>query len=346
MSSIGVLTKRTRPCGIFRAPILGLACAIALALAICRPRVSAAADASGAAAASPASSPAASVSPAAPIAAASVPAAAITPAAVSSAVGGVSSYVADSTAPAILASPVSSPVADLDADAPDPADTPIATIPLNLLKTLPDPNAVPSTTVEIAPAVSEPQAAPSPPVIQEDSSSFVNSPEVVDYEKHQQDATFPGAFGPSSMQMSALSGDAITTPIGLELREARRTLKSGEEADGLLITEVTKGSPAAIAGLRAYSRGVHNALTGAMIAAALVFPPAIIGVPLLDYTEIGESYDLIIGVDGVRVTDFLDFQDRMRDLKPGEIVYLSVVRDGRRHQFRVNVPLGTNLAAW
>jgi len=316
-----------------------------------RPRLCAAADASSAAP-SVAASPAASASPIVPIAAATAPASAVTPAAAPSAVGGVSSYVADSTAPRILASPVSSPVADLGesgAEAPDPAETPIAIIPPNLVKTLTDPYAVPSTTVEIAPAMAEPAASPSPPLIEEDSSSFVNNPEVVDYEKHQEDATLPGppgAFGPSSMQMSALSEDAISSPIGLELREARRTLKSGEEADGLLITEVTKGSPAAIAGLHAYSRGVHNALTGAMIAAALVFPPAIIGVPLLDYAEVGESYDLIIGVDGVRVTDFLDFQDRMRDLKPGEIVYLSVVRDGRRHQFRVNVPLGTNLASW
>jgi hypothetical protein len=335
MSSTGVLTKEARQPGAFRAPILGVACAIALAGAILRARVCAAADVSGAAPS-----------------AASSPAAAITPAAAASAVGGVSSYVADSTAPPRLVSPVSSPVADLDesgADEPDPAETPVATIPPNMLKTLPDPYAVPSTTVEIEPAMAEPAASPSPVLIEEDSSSFVNSPEVVDYEKHQADATLPGppgAFGPSSMQMSVLSEDAITSPIGIELREARRTLKSGEEADGLLITEVTKGSPAAIAGLHPYSRGIHNALTGAMIAAALVFPPAIIGVPLLDYTEVGESYDMIIGVDGVRVTDFLDFQDRMRDLKPGEIVYLSVVRDGRRHQFRVNVPLGTNLASW
>lgn len=322
MNSIGVLTSGTRPRGVLRAPILGVACAIALAAVVCRARVCAAADA-------------------------------LTPAAAPSAVGGVSSYVADSTAPRMLAAPVSSPVAELGdagADAPAPADTPVATIPPNLLKTLPDPDAAPSTTVEIAPAAAEPRVQQSPPLIEEDSSSFVNNPEVVDYEKHQEDSTLPGppggAFGPSSMQMSALSEDAITSPIGLELREARRTLKSGEEADGLLITEVTKGSPAAIAGLHAYSRGIHNALTGAMIAAALVFPPAIIGVPLLDYTEVGESYDLIIGVDGVRVTDFLDFQDRMRDLKPGEIVYLSVVRDGRRHQFRVDVPIGTNLASW
>lgn len=325
MSSTGASIRGTRPSRVLRTPILGVVCAIALASVVCRPLACTAADASGAE---------------------SSPAAAVTPAAV----GGVSSYVADSTAP--LAAPVSSPVADLGdsaADAPDPADTPIATIPPNLLKMLPDPSAVPSTTVEIAPAVSEPQTSPSPGLIQEDSSSFANNPEVIDYEKHQADATLPGppgAFGPSSLQMSALSEDAISSPIGIELREARRTLKSGEEADGLLITGVTKGSPAAVAGLHAYSRGIHNALTGAMIAAAIVFPPAIIGVPLLDYTQVGESYDMIIGVDGVRVTDFLDFQDRMRDLKPGEIVYLSVVRDGRRHQFRVAVPIGTNLASW
>lgn len=307
--------------------MLGVVCAIALASAVCRPRPCAAADASGA-------------EPS--------PAAAITPAAV----GGVSSYVADSTAPRILAAPVPSPAADpgdSTADAPDPADTPIATIPPNLLKMLPDPSAVPSTTVEIAPAVSEPQTSPSPGLIQEDSSSFANNPEVIDYEKHQADATLPGppgTFGPSSLQMSALSEDAISSPIGIELREARRTLKSGEEADGLLITGVTKGSPAANAGLHAYAHGMHTALTAAAVVASLFVAPAALVIPIIDYTQVGESYDMIIGVDGVRVSDFLDFQDRMRDLKPGEIVYLSVVRDGRRHQFRVAVPIGTNLASW
>ncbi|HXW83177.1 MAG TPA: PDZ domain-containing protein, partial [Candidatus Binataceae bacterium] len=57
-------------------------------------------------------------------------------------------------------------------------------------------------------------------------------------------------------------------------------------------------------------------------------------------SQIGERYDLIIGVDGERVTNSLDFEDRMRDLEPGEIVYLSVVRDGRRLQVKVTVPRG------
>ncbi|MHB8384357.1 MAG: PDZ domain-containing protein, partial [Candidatus Binataceae bacterium] len=214
-----------------------------------------------------------------------------------------------------------------------------------------DPYAVPSTTVEIAPAVAEPQLSQTPsltpdPDIDNQSPTVVNNPEVRDYEQHQAGMeSGPTGMGPGSMQ-TYLSEDAISSPIGIQLREARRTLKSGEEADGLLITEVTKGSPAAVAGLHGSSRAIHNVLLGVMIVGALAFPPAIVGVPLLDYTQIGESYDLIIGVDGARVTDFLDFQDRMRDLKPGEIVYLSVVRDGHRHQFRVGIPVGTNLASW
>jgi S1-C subfamily serine protease len=57
--------------------------------------------------------------------------------------------------------------------------------------------------------------------------------------------------------------------------------------------------------------------------------------------QVGESYDMIIGVDGSRVTNFLDFQDRMRDLQPGEIVYLSVVRNGKRLQVTLPVTATT-----
>ena len=61
-------------------------------------------------------------------------------------------------------------------------------------------------------------------------------------------------------------------------------------------------------------------------------------IPALDYMQVGESYDMIIGVDGSRVTNFLDFQDCMRDLQPGEVIYLSVVRNGKRLQVTMPVP--------
>ncbi len=136
----------------------------------------------------------------------------------------------------------------------------------------------------------------------------------------------------------------LSTLFGMQLREARRTLKSGEEANGLLITAVEKNSPAAAVGLHAYSHGVHDALTGVGIVAALVLfivpggQFAILLIPALASMQVGESYDMIIGVDGTRVTNFLDFQDSLHDLQPGEVIYLSIVRNGKRVQVTMPVP--------
>jgi S1-C subfamily serine protease len=122
------------------------------------------------------------------------------------------------------------------------------------------------------------------------------------------------------------------------VREGQRQLKSGEAADGLLIVEIVGGSPAAQAGLRAYRHLATDLLQAGSVAAALIFPPAILAVPIFEQVHVGDSYDLIIGVDGNRVTNFLDFEDRMREVQPGEIVYLSIVRNGERMQIPVHVP--------
>jgi PDZ domain len=162
--------------------------------------------------------------------------------------------------------------------------------------------------------------------------------EVARYQEEQ------SGMPPQQLMQSRFDNDGVlSTPFGMELCEAKRTLKSGEDADGLLITSVEKGGPAATAGLHPYTHGVHDALAGAAIVAAMtgVGMPAILLLPALDYLQVGESYDMIIGVDGSRVTNFLDFQDRMRDLQPGEIVYLSVVRDGKRVQVTLPVTADT-----
>jgi S1-C subfamily serine protease len=69
--------------------------------------------------------------------------------------------------------------------------------------------------------------------------------------------------------------------------------------------------------------------------ATMVFPPAMVVGAIAGSVPLGEDYDLVIGVDGSRVSNFLDFYDCMRDTQPGEIVYLNILRNGRR----VQVPL-------
>jgi predicted metalloprotease with PDZ domain len=167
-----------------------------------------------------------------------------------------------------------------------------------------------------------------------DSQSSGEPDEITNYEQEQS--------GMPPEQLKSLrdydSGSALTTPIGMELLEDRRTLSSGEEADGLLVIAVAKDSPAAEAGLHAYTNTKHDMITGFAIGAAMFFPPAILLIPVLDYTAVGQSYDLIIGVDGARVRNFLDFQDRTRNVQPGELIYLSVLRDGKRLQLKVSLP--------
>jgi len=224
---------------------------------------------------------------------------------------------------------------------PDPASSPspsshasnLVDTPADLNSTPPStaviPPAVPLTTIT-APSSNDPLATAPAPVTGQD-----NQGEIARYEAEQSGYANPQQLQNLSQYMSQ---DSVTSPIGFELREARRKLASGEEADGLLIVVVKKGSPAAQAGLHGYARGAHNVLTGAAIVGSMFFPPVILLVPAIDYAQIGESYDMIIGVDGSRVANFLDFEDRTRDLQPGELIYLSILRNGRRMQISIPVP--------
>jgi hypothetical protein len=139
-----------------------------------------------------------------------------------------------------------------------------------------------------------------------------------------------------SLQEFMDEGDQMS-PLGMQLREDQRKLNSGEVATGLLVVGIEQHSAAAIAGLHAVNHTPHDVVAGLAVAAALFFPPAVLAIPVAEQMSLGESYDLIIGVDGTRVTNYLDFEDRLRDLQPGEIVYLSVVRDGKRVQVPVHV---------
>ncbi|MFZ0887380.1 MAG: PDZ domain-containing protein, partial [Candidatus Binataceae bacterium] len=200
------------------------------------------------------------------------------------------------------------------------------------------------------PAVAEiPQAVPSAPPSAADSATAddtqpdvngatgaVGNKAVEDYEAAQNP---PPVTAPNLHSLQEfMSEGSDESPIGLELREDRRKLKSGEQADGLLVVKVRAGSPAADAGLRGYNSTGHTVLEGAAVAAAMVFPPAILAIAVLDQTHVGEFYDMIIGVDGKRVSNFLDFEDQMREAKPGDVVYLSVIRNGTRMQVPVQVP--------
>jgi S1-C subfamily serine protease len=198
----------------------------------------------------------------------------------------------------------------------------------------PDANAAASITEIPQSADSPPSSSEPEPGTAEIDNDATNA-QIVTYEQAQQN---PQLIDPQlhSLQEFMNEGDQ-TSSLGLQLREDQRKLNSGEVAKGLIVVGVQQRSAAATAGLHPLRRTGHDVAEGLAIAAALFFPPAVLAVPLIDQVNVGESYDMIIGVDGTRVTNYLDFEDRMRDIQPGEIVYLSVVRNGQRVQIPVHV---------
>jgi len=228
--------------------------------------------------------------------------------------------------------------------------------PSNLVVAPAEEIAAPPTTQEI-PAITSPAPPPAAPVPSPSQSTAdgsstgtgngqfdLDSPDVQRYERAQAGYIDPQQqFG----NAAAYTADgAFTSPIGVELAEGSRKLPNGQEAQGLMVLEVTKGSPAATAGLHGYKHTAHSALQGAVIAAAMFPSPfapiAMLALPVIELTHVGESYDMIIGVDGSRVTNYLDFTDRIHEARPGEIVYLSVLRDGKRAQMKVFLPPSEN----
>ena len=121
--------------------------------------------------------------------------------------------------------------------------------------------------------------------------------------------------------------------IGLRIEER----KAEKEIQGLLVVDVAPGSPGAKAGLHPFRQPTRDILNGLGMLATMAFPPVVIVVPIFESIPLPEAYDLIIGVDGARVTNFIDFYDCMREVQPNEIVYLNVLRNGHRMQVPLRI---------
>lgn len=190
----------------------------------------------------------------------------------------------------------------------------------------------PPSTIEIPPAVmSQSQNATAPPDI---------------YNSEAGSNSIPGQVPPAELRQELQSLRDFTeeeeddiSSLGMVLRESHRGVDGNGEVAGLLVLEVMPGTPAAYAGLKGLRSGINSALAGAAFAASLFFPPAMLAAAVVSGTRVGESYDLIIGLDSERITNYLDFSERMREVRAGELVYLSVSRNGKRTQIPVRVPV-------
>jgi hypothetical protein len=135
----------------------------------------------------------------------------------------------------------------------------------------------------------------------------------------------------------ASNDDFYEAPIGTLLQHDCAKLATGQMACGLAVLEVRPGSPAALAGIRPYSGLVHTMMGATVMGAGMVFPPALAALGLVEQTRFGETFDLIIAVDGQRVRVIPDFEHAIAEARLGDIIYLTILRHGQRLQLPVKV---------
>jgi S1-C subfamily serine protease len=134
-------------------------------------------------------------------------------------------------------------------------------------------------------------------------------------------------------------GDEDQVPaLGIEVANGESKLTRGPSVTGIKVISVDPDGPAAIAGLQSERMIGRTALTAALAVGGMVFPPAMFMAVLASQGDVGESHDLIIAVDGERTRNIADFQDALSREDGGEIVYLVVVRAGRRECVAVRPP--------
>jgi S1-C subfamily serine protease len=131
----------------------------------------------------------------------------------------------------------------------------------------------------------------------------------------------PYAVGEKEDQVPALR---------IEVANGESKLTRGPSVTGIRVISVDPDGPAAIAGLQSERMIARMALTIALAVGGVVFPPAMFMAILAQQSDVGESHDLIIAVDGERTRNIVDLQDALDRAHDAEIVYLVVVRAGRR----------------
>jgi hypothetical protein len=157
------------------------------------------------------------------------------------------------------------------------------------------------------------------------------------YDSQTNPNTVDGSARFADLDQFIANDDVYQSPIGALLQHNCVELTTRQVACGLAVLEVRPGSAAAMAGIRPYSGLVHTLLGATVVGASMFFPPAFAAIGLVENNHVGERFDLIIGVDGHRVRGIADFQGAIAEARVGDILYVTIVRDGKRLQLPIRV---------
>ena len=184
------------------------------------------------------------------------------------------------------------------------------------------------TTLEIAP---QPGLAAPKPAVKEIPSdrNFNPGDDTSSIEPNFRQGTENGT-GDLDSSINGNSNGEINRPrarpyLGITVQYATQCYLGGEE-HGLEVLTVDPNSPASQAGLQA--RSGMTAVGAALTTLSGILPGgSILATKALGGTgAVGQGGDLIVAIDDKRVRDQSDLESAMARLKPGDTMYLTVIR--------------------
>jgi S1-C subfamily serine protease len=125
--------------------------------------------------------------------------------------------------------------------------------------------------------------------------------------------------------------------LGVGVINARGSLQGGQRFEGAEIIYVVPGSPGEMAGLAGRRPRTEMLISAGIFMASFFCPPVILVSTALG-AKMAEFDDFVIAVDGERIHNVVEFGAAFNQAKPGEIVYLTVIRNGKRKQVRTVLP--------
>lgn len=166
--------------------------------------------------------------------------------------------------------------------------------------------------------------------------------------------TGPGQAGPEGTTLEPdLGSDNAPLPSDLPASENNGprpylgitvlyavSVRDGQKVGGLEVMDIDENSPASRAGLKARTPMTTIGASGAT-AGELLGPLDAALRPLLAKSgQLGEDGDLIVAIDDHRVTSDSDLPDHLARLHPGDIIYLTVLRQQRGGKYKaVKLPV-------
>jgi S1-C subfamily serine protease len=174
-------------------------------------------------------------------------------------------------------------------------------------------------------------------------------PRIVQTPAVAEPAVTPADQFDASAAVSTPSSDEPQAPVaslpylGVSVAYIESNDTPGAEVHGLEVVHVDPASPAEKAGLRGQGELTEMGASGAT-AGEMMAPLNLIIMPLLKKAgDLGDDGDLIVAIDDERVDNGKALETALTPLKPGDTIYLTIVRlhrDGLHETLKVPIKLG------